>query len=217
MREKFDFYEYAGIIAPGSALLLGLMVIMPELRTSFGTEGVTFGEFGMFLLVAYVVGHLVQSLGNALEWCWWRVTGGIPSDWVRTGRLLSEQQRAALSVRINQRFGLAVSNVSELPAREWSSITRQVYAAVAAAHRSSRVDMFNGIYGLTRGIAAACIALVGVSIYLGGGWQQFALLGAAAASALHRMHRFSRHYAIELFVQFLGLPPENANDGKPRD
>jgi hypothetical protein len=91
--------------------------------------------------------------------------------------------------------------------RDWYSITRQVYAEVAARSSNSRVDIFNGNYGLTRGIASALlIGLVLLLIVHGFTyWQIILALLVGIGVALYRMHRFGILYARELFVQFLQL------------
>ncbi|HET8919577.1 MAG TPA: hypothetical protein VFN27_07845, partial [Xanthobacteraceae bacterium] len=71
MNRSFDFYEYAGYIIPGSALTLGLLLFFPESRALFTKEGVTFGELGLFIIIAYAAGQLVQGIGNGIAWLWW--------------------------------------------------------------------------------------------------------------------------------------------------
>ena len=68
---KLDFYEFTGVIAPGIILVLGVSWLYPEMRLFFWNQNITLGEFGLLLILAYVVGHLVQSLGNLLERFWW--------------------------------------------------------------------------------------------------------------------------------------------------
>jgi len=68
---KFDFYEFAGIIAPGALAVYGLARIYPELGILIHNESVSFGELGLLLILAYVAGHLIQSFGNLIEWIWW--------------------------------------------------------------------------------------------------------------------------------------------------
>ena len=96
MNRTFDFYEYAGFIVPGTALMLGLLLFFPEGRALFTKEGVTFGEFGLFVLVSYAAGQLVQGIGNFIEWLWWKPWGGMPSQRVLSGHYLSLTRRERL-------------------------------------------------------------------------------------------------------------------------
>jgi len=92
MNRTFDFYEYAGIIIPGAVLVMALVWLFPESRALFSKEGVTLGELGLFLIIAYAAGHLVQAVGNYLEWAWWKPRGGMPSGQVLCGKHLSTEQ-----------------------------------------------------------------------------------------------------------------------------
>ena len=92
---------------------------------------------------------------------------------------------------------------SQLSTSERLAIVREVYSVVAAAGRSGRVDMFNGNYGLLRGLAASFLVLIGAALVLGHGWIAAGRLGILFLLAAQRMHRFSNYYALELFVQYL--------------
>ena len=72
MNRTFDFYEYAGFIIPGAVLVMAVVWLFPESRALVGKDGVTLGEFGLFVIIAYAAGQLVQAVGNGLEWAWWK-------------------------------------------------------------------------------------------------------------------------------------------------
>ena len=94
-------------------------------------------------------------------------------------------------------------DLDRLDKKAWYPITREIYAAVAAAGRSSRVDAFNRQYGLLRGIASALLLLVvWFLITHWGSWQYASTAAALAVLALIRMARFANVYARELFVHF---------------
>jgi hypothetical protein len=96
MTRNFDFYEYAGIIIPGTVLVMALVWLFPESRAFFSKEGVTLGELGLFVIIAYAAGQLVQAIGNGLEWVWWKLCGGMPSGQVLCGKYLSTEQHKRL-------------------------------------------------------------------------------------------------------------------------
>ena len=99
------------------------------------------------------------------------------------------------------------SNLAKYDKGQWYSITRQVYAAVSAAGRATRVDIFNGNYGLCRGIAAGFLALLVWSVIVNWRlWQVEVGLVILISLAIYRMHRFGVRYARELFVRYLQLP-----------
>ena len=209
---KFEFYEFVGVIAPGALLLYGLSNIFPDVGALMRDKQLSFGELGLFLILAYVAGHLVQGFGNAVETIWWGCSGGWPTDWVRTGKhkLLAPAQAQMLPARIRDSLRISCPDaVSALGKTEWRSITRQVYAAVQKAGSSARVDTFNGNYGMFRGLVAALLVLLITALAEVGLSKQrlYAVLVVAAGLALLRMHRFGVHYARELFVQFLNVMP----------
>ncbi len=63
----FDFYEFAGVIAPGAVVLYVLWLILPDVAPFLTTRELSIGSLGLFVILAYVAGHLVQAVGNGLE------------------------------------------------------------------------------------------------------------------------------------------------------
>lgn len=215
---QFDFYEFAGVIAPGVVVLLAAGLIWPNYLGNVQKLDVTLGGFGLALLIAYVAGHLLQGAGNLFESLWWKFMGGWPSDWPRTGKgdLLSKAQVEKLQDRIRQDLGYADFTFGpDLTAEAWHPVFRQIYAAVRAAGRDDRAHTFNGNYGMFRGIVAAAIVST-AAILIVRGWEVWLLCMASSAAALLaalRMHRFATHYAKETFVQFLNLPQTRDHNG----
>jgi hypothetical protein len=208
MNRTFDFYEYAGVIIPGAVLLLGLVWLFPDHRLLFSKEGVTFGELGLFVIVAYAAGQLVQAIGNFIESVWWKLWGGWPSGKVLVKHYVSPEQHKRIVEALQTKLKFTASDSINLPV----SVVREVYALVAAAGKAARIDMFSGNYGLARGLAASFFVLLPAAVgasqsrYVIGGLIILFLL------ALQRMHRFGKHYATELFVQFLTFAEVTEHD-----
>jgi|SRR6267142_840706 hypothetical protein len=205
MNRAFDFYEYAGILVPGAVLVIGLLWLFPEGRALLTKDGVTLGELGLFVIVAYAAGQLVQAVGNYIEWAWWKLWGGIPTAQVLGGKYITEDQHRRIvdSVRA-QRISSDPQHAEKLSKAQQLAIAREVYSIVAAGKRASRVDIFNGTYGLMRGLAAAMLVLMIAAIATSKGLFAIGAFGIGVLLSLQRMHRFSKHYAVELFVQYLG-------------
>jgi hypothetical protein len=203
MRTNFTLYEFAAILAPGAVVLFGASILFPGQIALGSLPDIDLGGLGLFVLLAYVVGHLTQAVGNALEAGYWKLWGGMPSEWVRRGELLSPRQ----SERLFQLVAPLVGSTESLDRDQWYAATREVNAAVGQAGRADRVNTFLGHYGLSRGIAAAGIVLCGMAaVFSGlGAWRTILVLFAGTAIAVFRMHRFGKHYARELFVQYLDL------------
>jgi len=201
---SFDFYEYAGIIVPGTVLSFGAMVLAPELRDYLGPDGFTFGDFGLFIILSYAVGQLIQGLGNSIEWLLWLPTGGLPNKRILDGATLTKQQHDRLITRIRA-DGIVGETISSKDAQ---SAVREIYACVAAAGHAVRIDKFNGIYGMLRGLSAALILLAIASSVFSANWPLAALFAVSALVALSRMHRFGWHYGRELTVVYLAILSE---------
>lgn len=202
---KLTFYEQVGIVIPGSVLMVGLLFYFPALNALVAKDGVTLGQFGIFLLLSYAAGHFIAALGNLLESVLWWLFGGMPSDWVtkQQSSLLSTQQIAALETKVASRFGVNVT-LPGLGRKVWWPISRQVYADVGKNGKVERIDTFNGNYGLNRGLSAACVALAVVAATQ---TQWHVVIGffILAVVFAYRAYRFGVHYARELYLQFLVL------------
>src|SRR5712664_2864678 len=91
---KLTFYEQVGIIIPGTVLLFGLLFYIPMLKELLAKDGVSVGQLGVFVLLAYAAGHLVAAFGNGIEALMWKPMGGMPTDWITrpAQSLLSPEQ-----------------------------------------------------------------------------------------------------------------------------
>lgn len=211
---QFDFYEFTGILVPGATVLAGVLLLVPDFIKPESIKDVSVGGLGLFIVVAYVLGHLVQAVGNGVESVWWKLWGGMPTDWLRTKPdcVLAPSQLTALEKAIKGRLGLDGLQIAHSTAGQWYAVTRQVYAEVAGAGRAARIDVFNGNYGLNRGIGAGLLVVLVIAlINWPVNWTFAGGVTAALALAIYRMHRFARHYAREVFVQFLQLPAREFN------
>ena len=214
--KSFSFYEQVGIVTPGAVFLFGLMFYIPALQLVLAKDGVSIGGLGIFIIISYATGHLLAALGNVIEALYWKLKGGMPSNWIvgPEPRLLSGSQITKIQSLIAARLGLALPPLSEVTAKSWFPIFRQIYSDVERYGKPGRGDIFNGNYGLNRGLCAATLTLaLAIVIQAPSQWViSMGLMGVSLAY-LYRMHRFGLHYAREIYSQFLLLPPE---PGKPK-
>jgi hypothetical protein len=208
--KEFDFYQTVGVVAPGVLVVTGGVVLFfPDQRQALmSVANVSLGSLGLGLILAYVVGQLLQAVGNSIEVAWWSLWRGMPTDWIRTGKhdLVAKAQRDQIQQRAQAMLNDPSFDLSAVGKKHWYAVTRQIYASISAGTRASRVDIFNGNYGLCRGIAAGLLVLLLAAAIVD--WQAWKLeiaLGILFATAIYRMHRFGVHYGRELFVQFLVL------------
>jgi hypothetical protein len=211
MSKTLSFHEQTGIVIPGATLVFGLLFFFPEFRQLFFSDGVSIGGLGLFLLISYAAGHLATALGNVLEACLWALAGGWPSSWVTREKtsLLAPEQIAALDTLIKQRLRLEIPPLRGMRSKQWLPISRQIYADVMSHGKSTRIDSFNGNYGLNRGLAAALLALVLISLaFSETDWRLPLSLLPIALIYMYGMYRSGVSYASELYAQFLLLPAQ---------
>jgi len=135
---KLTFYEQVGIVIPGSVFVFGLLLFFPTLQTVLTKDGVSLGDFGIFLLLSYAAGHLIAVIGNAAESFLWGLLGGMPSTWVtrRETSLLSDSQIDLLEKKVETRLGITIGKIRGLDVNTWWPISRQIYADVAMVSRT---------------------------------------------------------------------------------
>lgn len=217
--KKLSFYEQVGIVTPGSVFLFGMMFYLPGLRDILSKDGVSIGGLGIFVIISYAIGHLLAAIGNVIENFYWRLKGGMPSNWIvgASPRLLSTTQIEKVEALTWSRLGLKHPPLAEMTTKMWHPIFRQIYSDVERNGKPSRGDTFNGIYGLNRGLCAAAFALA-LGILVQAPEQWCVSLGSVAVSLayLYRMQRFGVHYAREIYNQFLLLPPEGGKIKKTK-
>lgn len=214
---SFDFFEFVGIIVPGALFIWGLTLVFQPMY-SFFFKDADLLKLGYFLIFAYATGHLIQAPGNFVEWLWWKIRGGQPSDWMRKAdqRAFSSKWREFLIQ------DMGIENTQEdIPLKEWRGYFSELRATVAKDEkRYSRTYFFLGNLNMFRGLAAAALFIAGVEIYKWILWlcyrgqsrmwftldALFALIALIiTALCMYRFDRFGKHYAKELFAQYLSL------------
>jgi hypothetical protein len=157
------------------------------------------------VLLSYAAGHLIAALGNVGETLFWGFFGGMPTDWITKTNttLLSSSQVDLVEKKLQTRLGIT-KKIQGLDRKVWWPISRQIYADVAKNGKPDRIETFNGMYGLNRGLAAATFALACVG-GAEGKWPIALALLAFAAVYNYRAYRFGVLYGRELYLQFLVL------------
>jgi len=206
--KEFNYYEFIGVLIPGTMLLYGASLIFAEISPALFVQNLSIGGFGIFFILAFGIGHLAHAFGNGLEFLWWKICGGMPTDWIRTGKFnfLGKQTREAIELRIRDNMAMPEFTYNKVDQKEWYSISRRVYAVVDAVGQAKRADIFNGNYSLFRGIAIVLFILVILILSKNPKdwyWALGCLIGSAVA--IYRMNRFGKNYARELFVRFLQI------------
>ena len=201
---KFDPYEYTGVIVPGVVLILSLAIIFPDLIPSI-TSTLSLGDLGLVIVLSFIAGHFVQAGGNLLETVLWKLLGGWPTATalVSSSNLLSDTQKNRLKARLTTDFGEAV--VSSFGRGQGQ--TRELFVHVRQHGSIERIGKFNRNYGLMRGLAVSfLLSCILVAVFSPDGRKIAVLLGLVALVFCVRMVRFGKHYAREIFAEYLRTP-----------
>jgi hypothetical protein len=213
--KDFSFYDQMGNLIPGSVLLMGLLVMFPHFKDGFSSHDISVGALGLFLIVAYVLGHLLSFGTWIVETIMWWPFGGKPSSWIagksdawlfkdKKGWLLKPDVVDEVQGKLKARLGLDVS-IKDAEQKDWQRYFGAIYSDAFANQQGDRITVFNAMYNMSGGIAIALIILAVLC-----GWRGIADwpwgLAAAAAVFIGRMASFGLHFAKEVYYVFIRLP-----------
>jgi hypothetical protein len=204
---KLSYYDQVGIVIPGALFLAIAALIMPGANALVAPQDISIGKFGIFLLLAYAAGHAVAAVGNILEFVWWSLRGGWPSDWIvyDDDRILNSVQKKQLLEKVNARLDLKVPKIVGLEAKKWRKDFGRLYGS-ALATNPGKIEVLNGNYGLNRGLASAAFALTIMSATIQPDqWQATAALGAGTLIYGFRAQLFGIGFAKEVYNCFLNF------------
>lgn len=217
--DKFDQYEFVALIVPGAILLCGVAVLVGQFSLISDTKDLSVGGLGLFVILAYVAGHLTGAVGEIIEAGWWRARG-MPTDRILRGTCKAFGADAMNDIAKQlSHHGIVVDKLPD-PAMDQAqahSTVRRLYILLQEKKRTRRVDVFNRTYGMLRGLTAAFLILAAVSVAFVNGqieiskgvevrtWCALIFLGFAAILSYLRMVHFGWTYAKELFNALLQL------------
>lgn len=218
--KDFSPYDILGVLTPGIALTVGIITLFPETAPVLNNKDYSLGDFGLVVLVSYVLGNLVAAFGNLLERLYWKLFGPRHTERIQQNdeTVISKREVTALEEKLREAKMLSADEaITTLPAKAWLGLTRRMYGSLDAAGRTRRIEVFNTQFGMNRGIAASFLLLTILCLIHAGlqPWRIELILLACAGLALYRMHRFSRYYTAEVLRTFLAGPYPAKN--KPKE
>lgn len=227
MSDKFNFYDFVGYIIPGAAVLALIYWLYVGLFHQPADLAVdSLGDSIIFLAAAYFVGHVVQALSQVIAR---RLRVEAFAD------QYSEQLLSATDTHFTPAFRAdlvkAITAVFYPPAAPGASAPSQTldisapqarrdafdlcYSLIVQQSADAHTELFNGIYGLLRGMfVALCLAiLVAIAIILrnalAGNRLQWGLGIAVLVAALlalppviSRAKSFSEQFAESVYRSF---------------
>jgi hypothetical protein len=203
---SFDAYEYVGVIVPGALPTLAAALLFPELSSFFHSEGFALGDFGIFLIISFVVGHVVQMVGGLIE----RVEDSLGMG--KADRALKNKEKwfgEAQWMAFESFFAdLVPGNPPSIDKSNYDQAVRTVYAVVRSDGRADRVDAFNRNFGMCRGLVAGSLLTIALLLATSGFQNiHYAILifGFLSVPLFVRMRRFSRLFISELVAQAVSV------------
>ena len=209
--KQFTLYDIVGVLAPGTVIVVGIGMLYPEVAGALVHNNLSGGELGLVVLLAYVAGNIVAGLSNILEWPYWALFGGPHTVRAQRddGKVLGGGEYERLQEKLHETGILDNARaIADLSAKEWWGTTRQIHAFLEGRKLTNRVEVFNAQFGMNRGIATAFLIILATTVARFGTrpWRIELLLAACAVVSLYQMHKFSPHYAQNLFRAFLTGP-----------
>jgi hypothetical protein len=203
MKFDFDTFEFAGLIAPGSVIVLAIALLQPHLLQA-GDSAVL---IAIAIIAAYVIGHLVAAIANAAEPLFRllrvRDLGSLSNEeWTSRGCIADDQWtrfEQLVDAKLHRQWPLGGPGSTQR-----KTVVKQMYLAILGNDRPERVTTFDGLYNLSRGLFVAfiiCVLLALVARQYTTAW----LCTTAAGLSLYRMRKFKKTYSRELIQQFLLL------------
>ena len=210
----FSIYEFGGILAPGSIVLIAAMFFFPQFGVILSKQNLSVGDLGIFVILAYVAGQLIQTVGNFLEMVIWKLFGGWPQTWLLKSRALaldsSQLERLRESVKNDFDFKIPERD-SHVFRKSWLTISREIHVKLLRKKEGKRLEIFNGYYGLNRGVSAAFLSIAVFLTFREPHNPLYLIFFSLAGLAAYRMYRFSIHFSRELIYQYLSMKREIEN------
>jgi hypothetical protein len=199
MKKEFSFYEFVGILVPGVTLLFFTEMIIEVVYSKIILDFTKIGESVIFLIIAYGIGHILQAVGNIFEYFFWKVFGGMPTQWLTRKnifaiQLFDEVQTEKVKHKAFTQFGEKAGKDYGMDIYNWLSLKDKI--------TEKRIDLFNANYSLFRGLVVTFYILAFVVLsYLG--WKLMLIPLVLGIMSNYRMFRFAKLYAKEVFRSYL--------------
>ncbi|WP_421795381.1 hypothetical protein [Haliscomenobacter sp.] len=199
MNRSFSFYEFAGIIAPSVIFLFFLNLVIDKAKDFSLFDFSKIGESVIFIVIAYGVGHIIQSFGNYAEKPVWWLLNGMPTEWITKQprlwqNLFKDKEKQLILEKLQKDFG--DSNALDYG--------RLAFTKVHVEGKTDRIETFNGNYSLFRGLLICFLFLMIITIYLGY-YDWFWLLLLLVIMSTLRMIHFGKCYAREVYRTYFFL------------
>lgn len=206
--EKISIYDIIGYFVPGVILTYGFVLFYPSVKLITIDSQLSVGSLGLYTIVSYTAGQIIQSVGNFLTTLYW-LKRGRPTDWIfeKNNNLLSDHQKNRLIYKlVAKKLVSKNTDFKKMKQNEWSNIVRQIISIISNNDNSpKRLEIFNSNYGLWKGLTTSLLFLCIMSFIRYGISNLLVSISLIIITILSviRMRRFGIYYAKELFYIFI--------------
>lgn len=168
MHNKFNFYDFIGYVIPGS---LGCVFLYWLINGFFGfyfyLEFKSIGESILFLALAYLIGHLIQTYGNLIEksavreWGGWFSEQFLRDDNSYYTTAFKSALRESIKTVFHESAELGTNDETQRQRRQ--ELFNLCYALIVQEGVALHTEIFNSVYSLYRGLIAATNVAIVVS------------------------------------------------------
>jgi hypothetical protein len=208
--KQFDLYDILAFLAPGTITLLGLVHYCPGRFAPLTADKVSFGELGVFILLAYIAGNVIAGIGGVVA-SKTKIFGGLPTNQIKEndGKVISKDEYTQLQTAMLAKNLIKEGDTIKLMGDpEWTAATRRIHSFLDARGLTQRVEMFNAKFGLNQNLVIAFLLLLGISAYKVqlADWKIQLTFLVCAIWCWLRVREFGRLYAQTLIRTFLTAP-----------
>jgi hypothetical protein len=196
-------YEIVAIAVPGAVLLFGAWWLKAIPQLSVDPKDISVGAFGLFTIAAFCAGHLIQTIADLIGEVWHKVLRVKRSTY---GILTKLPPHLSDKIQPQLQSILGYDMVGDVKDFDPSAVVFDIIAVVRNAGRSGMLETFLDINHLLRGLAVA-FAFLAVWAIATKEYPAAAALSLLCTLVMVRAYTFDRHYAWELWRQFVLIDP----------
>ncbi|MCK4307599.1 hypothetical protein KAW50_05165 [candidate division WOR-3 bacterium] len=156
MQSKFNIYDILGYIIPGSFLLGLFFFIFVEIRFLIGKKpfpDIGIGESILFIIIAYIIGHILQSI---FRQCIGKNERKFSIEVLKKDNpRYSAELKEGIKKTLEKNTGIKITNISSNEVEDnYQEAFKLAYFFVVQKGISPYTELYNSFYALYRGLLA---------------------------------------------------------------
>lgn len=180
MQSKFNFYDFVGYLLPGILLITFIYWLLKGfLVIDLNLELKTIGDSVILIAASYFAGHIVQAIGNTIENQQVKTWGGVFSEQFlrEDNNFFSKEFKVLFREYAKESFSLELNTEEtdiEVQKKHRQEVFYLCYYLIVQENAALHTEIFNGLYGLYRGILVT--NWIGCIVSLTIAWKQIIIL-----------------------------------------